>query len=104
MAENHYAYAKALRDGVFDTDELPTSLAQEITNYERAVIGLSSAYNALDAHFTNEDDASDALTNIDELICGIVHEVTKLQEQNSESASCCAQSHTEYRRELAECV
>ncbi|MFT9115453.1 MAG: hypothetical protein ABF443_15385 [Acetobacter malorum] len=104
MAENHYAYAKALRDGVFETDELRTSLAQEIKNYERAVMGLSSAYNALDAYFTSQSETSDMLSNIDELICNIVHEVTQLQERNRENIASRSQSHTEFRREIAECA
>ncbi|MFT9258638.1 MAG: hypothetical protein ABF535_11290 [Acetobacter sp.] len=41
-------YRVALGDGVFDTTDLPRTLACELDRYERAILGLEAARQALD--------------------------------------------------------
>lgn len=101
MSDRHYAYEQALKDGVFDTEDLPINFVREIDTYESTVISLSKAYNALDARFTDDIFATDQLGIVDEMINNIVHEVRKLQEKFAENKASLGFDRADYHRSVA---
>lgn len=100
MSDKHYAYEQALKDGIFDTEDLPVNFVREIDNYESTVISLSKAYKALDARFTDDNFATEQLGIVDDMINNIVHEVRKLQEKFAENKASLGFDRADYQRSM----
>ena len=85
-------YAAAVADGLFSLVALPPLMADEIDRYERAILALQTARDALDwPLFTDRPLAAMQTVFCDENIGELVQAVRDLHERYSTSAQarCC---------------
>ena len=80
-------YAAAVADGLFSLATLPPPLAYEIDRYERAILALQAAHDALDwPFFTDAPLAAMQATFCDDNIGELVQTVRDLHERYATAA------------------
>ncbi|GCD60795.1 hypothetical protein [Acetobacter pasteurianus] len=105
MAYTNKAYANAVRDGMFNTDDVPEHVAREIREYEAAIYQHCQIIMRMQRNEFSDRDFADTMIEysegaIDNMVCA----VRELREKQKESIKSAALSHNDDRRKVAECA
>ncbi|GCD70730.1 hypothetical protein NBRC3280_3365 [Acetobacter pasteurianus NBRC 3280] len=105
MAYTNKAYANAVRDGMFNTDDVPAHVAREIRGYEAAIDHHYQIITRMQRdEFSDRDFADTMIEYSEEAIDNMVCAVRELREKQKESIKSAALSHNDDRRKVAECA
>ncbi|AKR48464.1 MULTISPECIES: hypothetical protein [Acetobacter] len=105
MAYTNKAYANAVRDGMFNTDDVPEHVAREIREYEAAIYQHCQIIMRMQRdEFSDRAFADTMIDYSEEAIGDMVCAVRELREKRKESIKSAALSHNDDRRKVAECA
>lgn len=105
MAYTNKAYANAVRDGMFNTDDVPAHVAREIREYEAAIDQHTQIIMRLQRNeFSDRDFADTMIEYSEEAIGDMVCAVRELREKRTDSIKSAALSHNDDMRKVAECA
>lgn len=105
MAYTNKAYANAVRDGMFNTDDVPEHVAREIRGYEAAIDHHYQIITRMQRdEFSDRKLADSMIDYSEEAISEMVCAVRELREKQKESIKSAALSHNDDRRKVAECA
>lgn len=105
MAYTNKAYANAVRDGMFNTDDVPAHVAREIREYEAAIDHHYQIITRMQRNeFSDRAFADTMIEYSEEAIGDIVCAVRELREKRKESIKSAALSHNDDMRKVAECA
>ncbi|ARW47839.1 MULTISPECIES: hypothetical protein [Acetobacter] len=105
MAYTNKAYANAVRDGMFNTDNVPEHVSREIRGYEAAIDHHYQIITRMQRdEFSDRDFADTMIEYSEEAIDNMVCAVRELREKRKESIKSAALSHNDDMRKVAECA
>lgn len=105
MAYTNKAYANAVSDGMFNTDDVPAHVAREIRGYEAAIDHHYQIITRMQRdEFSDRDFADTMIEYSEEAIDNMVCAVRELREKRKESIKSSALSHNDDMRKVAECA
>ncbi|GBR60801.1 hypothetical protein AA18889_2474 [Acetobacter senegalensis DSM 18889] len=105
MAYTNKAYANAVRNGMFNTDDVPEHVAREIREYEAAIDQHSQVIMRMQRNeFSDRKLADSMIVYSEEAISEMVCAVRELREKRKESIKSAALSHNDDMRKVAECA